>query len=81
MEIKEINKLSEKKKYDLYILLKPDCDAIQDGTRNFLEERQNHYEVIKNELENRGCHFVEVGGSWRERFETSVEIIKNNFNI
>lgn len=76
-----LTKLSEKKKYDLYILLKPDCDAIQDGTRNFLEERQAHYEVIKNELVNRGCHFVEVGGTWRERFDTSVEIIKNNFNI
>lgn len=74
-------KLSENKKYDLYILLKPDCDAIQDGTRNFLDERQAHYEVIKNELVNRGCHFVEVGGTWRERFDTSVEIIKNNFNI
>jgi hypothetical protein len=52
--------------------LKPDCDAIQDGTRNFLEERQNHYEIIKNELVNRGCYFVEVGGDWRERFDTSV---------
>jgi HTH-type transcriptional repressor of NAD biosynthesis genes len=76
-----LNKLSEKKKYDLYILLKTDCDAVQDGTRSFLEERQAHYEVIKNELVNRGCHFVEVGGTWRERFDTSVEIIKNNFNI
>lgn len=75
------NKLSENKKYDLYILLKPDCDAIQDGTRSFLEERQAHYEVIKNELVNRECHFVEIGGDWKERFEESVEIIKNNFNI
>lgn len=73
--------LSEKKNYDLYILLKPDCDAIQDGTRKFLEERQNHYEIIKNELVNRGCHFVEVGGDWKERFDNCVEIIKNNFNI
>jgi len=76
-----LTKLSEKKKYDLYILLKPDCDPIQDGTRSFLEERQDHYEVIKNELVNRGCHFVEVGGTWRERFDNCVEIIKNNFNI
>ncbi len=76
-----LNKLSEKKKYDLYILLKTDCDAVQDGTRSFLEERRAHYEVIKNELENRGCHFVEIGGDWKKRFEESVEIIKNNFNI
>jgi HTH-type transcriptional repressor of NAD biosynthesis genes len=76
-----LNKLSEKKKYDLYILLKPDCDAVQDGTRNFLEERQKHYEVIKNELVNRGCHFVEVGGDWKERFDNCVETIKLNFNI
>jgi HTH-type transcriptional repressor of NAD biosynthesis genes len=76
-----LNKLSEKKKYDLYILLKPDCDAVQDGTRNFLEERQVHYQVIKNELVNRGCHFVEVVGDWRERFDNCVETIKLNFNI
>jgi HTH-type transcriptional repressor of NAD biosynthesis genes len=73
--------ISLKNPYDLYILLKPDCDTIQDGTRNFLEERVNHYETIKKELKNRNLSFVEVGGDWDQRFSECVKIIKNNFNI
>ena len=74
-----LNKMN-KKKYDLYILLKPDCDAIQDNSRCFLDERLNHYEVIKSELINRDCCFVEVGGNWENRFNESINIIDNMKN-
>ena len=47
--------LDRKPKYNLYILLKPDREAVQDGTRQFLDERWSHYEVIKGELMSRGC--------------------------
>jgi len=67
--------LKTKPKYDLYILLKPDCEGIQDGTRKFLEERLEHYEVIKSELINRGCNFVEVDGDWDERYKESLRLI------
>lgn len=73
--------LNKKEKYDLYILLKPDCDAIQDGTRQFLDERMKHYDEIKIELENRNCNFIEIGGDWDNRFNESVKIIKSQFNI
>ena len=61
--------------------MKPDCEAIQDGTRNFLEERQQHYDRIKSELSARRYNYVEVGGDWKERFDECVKIVKNNFNI
>ena len=67
--------LKTKPKYDLYILLKPDCEGVQDGTRNFLEERMDHYDVIKSELINRGCNFVEVDGDWDERYKESLRLI------
>ena len=70
-----LNILKTKPKYDLYILLKPDCEGVQDGTRNFLEERMDHYEVIKSELINRGCNFVEVDGDWDERYKESLRLI------
>lgn len=70
-----LNVLKTKPKYDLYILLKPDCEGVQDGTRNFLEERMDHYEVIKSELINRGCNFVEVDGDWDERYKESLRLI------
>lgn len=76
-----LNKLNTKSKYDLYILLKPDCDAVQDGTRQFLEERIKHYKEIKIELENRECNFIEIGGDWDDRFNESTKIIKSQFNI
>lgn len=70
-----LNALKTKPKYDLYILLKPDFEGIQDGTRNFLEERKEHYEVIKSYLINYGCNFVEVGGSWKERESEVLKLI------
>lgn len=74
--------LEKKKKYDLYLLLKPDCKSVQDGTRNFLEERWDHYNVIKQELINRGCNFIEVGGTeWQERLDECINIIKSSFSI
>ena len=76
-----LEKLNKKEKYDLYILLKPDCDAIQDGTRQFLDERMKHYDKIKLQLENRECNFIEIGGDWENRFNESIKIIKSQFNI
>ena len=73
--------LDEKENYDLYLLLKPDCDGIQDGTRQFLEERKDHYELIKKELINKKCNFFEIGGDWDKRLLDSIKIIKSEFNI
>jgi len=73
--------IKNKSKYDLYILLKPDCDAIQDGTRNFLEERWDHFYEIKNRLIEYDCNYVEVGGDWDNRFQDSINLIKLEFNI
>ena len=66
-------------RYDLYILLKPDCDAVQDGTRQFLDERWNHYNKIKEVLTDKGLPFVEVGGSWANRHMEARTAIKNKF--
>lgn len=74
--------LTSHPKYDLYILLKPDCDGVQDGTRSFLEKRSEHYQNIKSELIERKLNFVEIGGDWDNRFNQSIEEIdKLFFNI
>jgi len=69
--------LEKKPKYDVYLLVKPDCDGVQDGTRQFLDERWKHYEMIKSELVSRGCNFVEIGGSWDNRFKESISVIND----
>lgn len=75
------DKIKNNKKYDLYLLMKPDCDSIQDGTRLFLNDRYNHYNIIKNELINRNCNFIEIDGNWEKRYKKSIYIIKSFFNI
>ena len=76
-----LDRINKNGKYDLYILLNPDCEGIQDGTRQFLEERLEHFEVIKSELEKFNCNFVEINGDWNQRFKKSIEIINSQFNI
>jgi len=76
-----IDVISKKSKYDLYILLKPDCKGRQDGTRNFLKERESHYETIKIELIKNGCKFIEIGGDFDNRYKQSIKVIKSTFNI
>ncbi len=69
------NIIEKKPKYDIYILLKPDCDSIQDGTRKFLDDRWKHYQIIKDNLIERECNFVEIGGDWENRFSQSKKVI------
>lgn len=77
-----LEKLKTKPKYDLYILLKPDCRSIQDGTRIFLDERWEHYEEIKKELIKYECNYIEVDGrEWEDRYNKCVELVRCNFNI
>ncbi len=77
-----LNILNTKKKYDLYLLLMPDCKSVQDGTRSFLDSRLEHYEVIKKELIDRGCEFIEIGGvDWNERYQSCIDVVSTNFNV
>lgn len=66
--------------YDIYILLSPDCEAVQDGTRQHLNERWEHFEEIKNELQKRNANYKIVGGSWDNRFNESIKIVNKLFS-
>ena len=70
-----------KPNYDLYILLTPDCQAVQDGTRKFLDTRKDHHIRIKAELIAKKCNFVEIGGTWTNRFEQAKKVINKEYNI
>lgn len=76
-----LERLKTVKRHDLYILLSPDCEGVQDGTRHFLEERNVHYKEIKKQLINYNCNFVEIGGDWDNRFNECIRNIKNKFNV
>jgi HTH-type transcriptional repressor of NAD biosynthesis genes len=76
-----INEINRKRKYDLYVLLNIDCDAVQDGTRSFLnkEIRIKQYNIIKKMLIDNNCTFVEVGGDSNNRFNESIKSINESF--
>lgn len=67
-----------KSKYDMIILLTPDCDSVQDGTRMFIDDiddRWDHYNKIKANLDRFGKSYVEVGGGWESRYRSSKKLI------
>jgi HTH-type transcriptional repressor of NAD biosynthesis genes len=66
--------------YDVYILLSPDCEPVQDGTRNYLDIRDSHFGDIKNELENRKIKYKIIGGSWENRLSKSIDYIISETN-
>lgn len=63
--------------YDVRILLHPGkIGAVQDGTRNFLSERLEHFKKIKEELDRRLIHYYVID-SGETAFEESVKVIES----
>ena len=75
-----LNALKTKPKYDIYILLKPDCEGVQDGTRNFINERHHHYDLIKSYLIEYDCNFYEIGGNLCERENKIIKILNDKWD-
>lgn len=67
-----IIEMSHQRKYDLYILLKPDVPWVDDGTRAFEDIRKSQFERLQEELESRNCNYVIIEGDFEERFEKAV---------
>lgn len=60
--------------FDLYLLLDIDLPSVQDGTRVFLHRRQEHFDIIKNELQNKNLNFKIISGSYEQKFLKSVNL-------
>ena len=65
--------------YDLYIYLTPEVEWVNDGLRQHgtAEERGANDAMLKDLLRNYGINSVEVGGSWQDRYMTSIELVNN----
>lgn len=63
---------------DLYLLLEPDIDWVDDGTRFFggAAERARFHDFARVELERRGVPFAVVGGMGDARFENALAAIE-----
>ena len=56
--------------YDRYFLLNIDVPWVADGLRDLGHRRQEIYQQFKTALEERSIPYVEVSGSWAERWAT-----------
>lgn len=61
--------------YHLYLLLDVDVPWVDDGTRLFPEGRQEHFNRLKQELDERKLPYVIIGGDYQERFEKAVKAV------
>lgn len=63
--------------FDLYLLLDIDVPWVDDGTRDFPNNRESHLNALKNELEGRGIEYVLISGSYEERYQKAIKEVEN----
>lgn len=71
---KYISQFIKKQEFDCYIVLSADNISTQDGTRNFLSDRQSHQEAIIKELDLYKKNYVVLTGSYEEKFLKAINI-------
>lgn len=62
--------------FDLYLLMDIDIPWVDDGTRDFPNDRQRHFDMIKAELDRLGKNYVIINGNKEERFSTAIKEIE-----
>ncbi|MBQ8011484.1 MAG: AAA family ATPase [Oscillospiraceae bacterium] len=77
------NAIASLNDYDLILFLEPDVKFVQDGDRSevIAADREYYSTTIKNLYREHGFAFVEVRGSYEERFQRAVELTREMLNI
>jgi nicotinamide riboside kinase len=71
-----LNRIAERK-YDLYLLCKPDLPWVKDELREYPDEkpRQELYHIYRDLLVQQHVPWVEISGSYGERLARAVEAV------
>ncbi|MGA0555029.1 AAA family ATPase [Larkinella sp. VNQ87] len=56
--------------YDLYFLLNIDVPWVADGLRDLGHRREDMYQLFKTALKERGIDYIDVSGTWEQRWDT-----------
>ena len=64
-------------KADLYLMLEPDVEWMDDGTRLYgsSAERRRFADICRSVLEAAGVQWVSIGGAWEDRFSQAVAAV------
>lgn len=62
--------------FDLYLLMDIDIPWVNDGTRDFPNDRQRHFNMIKDELDRLGRNYVIIKGDYDERLSSAKKEIE-----
>ncbi|MEO6758790.1 MAG: AAA family ATPase [Saprospiraceae bacterium] len=63
------------RRYDLFLLLKPDIPWQNDGLREYEDQRESMFLRLQQELESRGLPHVVISGGFEERTRRAVEAV------
>ena len=63
--------------FDLFLLMDVDVPWVDDGTREFPHERENHFNRLKVELKSRNLPYVVINGDYGERLRKSIKEVIN----
>jgi NadR type nicotinamide-nucleotide adenylyltransferase len=77
--VQDINK--HEAHYDLYLLMDIDVPWVDDGTREFPNLREWHFNRTKEKLEEYNRNYVVISGNYEERLKKSIECIDNLLTI
>lgn len=69
------------RKYDLYLLLAPDIPWINDGLREYEQQREWMFERLKQEMESRALPFVIIRGNYEERTKSAVLAVQKLITV
>ena len=72
----QVIELSRERRYDLFLLMDIDIPWEDDGTREFPQLRQWHFDRIRRELDERQLPYVIISGDFDTRFEEAVRAVE-----
>lgn len=67
---------NHERRYDLFLLLKPDLPWVDDGLRMFEAQRGIIFERLQNELECRGLPYRLISGGFEERIRGAIAAVE-----
>ncbi|MGX7419996.1 AAA family ATPase [Carnobacterium gallinarum] len=74
-ELAVLNAIAEDESYDAYLLIQPDLDFIQDGTRNYESQRWEIYQQMKTRLEATKKKYTILTGDANQIFMEARNVI------